>query len=202
VGSDVTLATLGCVQQALARDLYAGDRYVFRGRRADLVKILWHDGIGMSLYAKRLERGRFVWPQAKEGVVALPPAPLSMLLAMILEAKFGQHLPLSRQSEIFAREGIDLDASTLSDRVGACTATTRQCRCWPRAKQRRAGCGPMCATTGHSQGPHHQRPCSVIRLIVVVNIPTGIWRAARAFCGPTLMPGSTICMIPAASLVR
>jgi transposase len=49
VGSDVTLATLGCVQQALARDLHAGDRYVFRDRRADLVKILWHDGIGMSL---------------------------------------------------------------------------------------------------------------------------------------------------------
>jgi transposase len=34
--------------------------YVFRGRRADLVKIIWHDGIGMSLYAKRLERGRFL----------------------------------------------------------------------------------------------------------------------------------------------
>lgn len=68
------------VQQALERDPHAGDLYVFRGRRADLVKILWHDGLGMSLYAKRLERGRFVWPQAKEGVVSLTPALLSMLL--------------------------------------------------------------------------------------------------------------------------
>jgi transposase len=68
------------VQQALERDPHAGDLYVFRGRRGDLVKILWHDGLGMSLYAKRLERGRFVWPQAKEGVVSLTPAILSMLL--------------------------------------------------------------------------------------------------------------------------
>ena len=68
------------VQQALERDPHAGDLYVFRGCRGDLVKILWHDGLGMSLYAKRLERGRFVWPQAKEGVVSLTPAMLSMLL--------------------------------------------------------------------------------------------------------------------------
>jgi transposase len=44
-------------------------------------------------------------------------------LAMILEAKFGQHLPLNRQSEVYAREGIDLDVSTLADWVGACSAT-------------------------------------------------------------------------------
>ncbi len=68
------------VQQALERDPHGGDLYVFRGRRADLVKILWHDGLGMSLYAKRLERGRFIWPQAKEGVVPLTSATLSMLL--------------------------------------------------------------------------------------------------------------------------
>ena len=68
------------VQQALGRDPHAGDLCVFRGRRGDLGKIFWHDGLGMSLYAKRLERGRFVWPQAKEGVVSLTPATLSMLL--------------------------------------------------------------------------------------------------------------------------
>ena len=44
------------------------------------------------------------------------------LLASILEAKFGQHLPLNRQSESFAREGIDLDVSTLADWVGAANA--------------------------------------------------------------------------------
>ena len=43
------------VQEALRRDPHAGDLYVFRGARGDLIKILWHDGLGMSLYAKRLE---------------------------------------------------------------------------------------------------------------------------------------------------
>ena len=46
------------VQEVLKRDPHGGDLYVFRGRRGYLIKILWHDGIGMSLYAKRLER----WP--------------------------------------------------------------------------------------------------------------------------------------------
>ena len=68
------------VQQALGRDPHAGGFYVFRGRRGDLVKILWHGGLGMSLHAKRLERGRFVWPQAREGVASLTPATLSMPL--------------------------------------------------------------------------------------------------------------------------
>ena len=68
------------IEQGLGRDPHGGDLYVFRGRKAGLVKVLWHDGLGMSLYAKRLERGGFTWPQAKEGVVALTPAMLSMLL--------------------------------------------------------------------------------------------------------------------------
>ncbi len=68
------------VQQALERDPHGGDLYIFRGRRGDLVKCLWHDETGMSLYVKRLERGRFVWPQAREGVVSLTSATLSMLL--------------------------------------------------------------------------------------------------------------------------
>ena len=43
------------VQEAFRRDPHAGDLYVFRGRRGDLIKVLWHDGLGLSLYAKRLE---------------------------------------------------------------------------------------------------------------------------------------------------
>ena len=50
------------VQEARRRDPHAGDLYVFRGARGNLIKILWHDGLGMSLYAKRLEKGRFIWP--------------------------------------------------------------------------------------------------------------------------------------------
>ena len=49
------------VQEQLKRDPHAGDLYIFRGRRGDLAKILWHDGVGLSLYAKRLDRGKFIW---------------------------------------------------------------------------------------------------------------------------------------------
>ena len=51
------------VQEGLGRDPIAGDVYVFLGLNGSLVKALWHDGIGLSLYAKRLDRGRFVWPR-------------------------------------------------------------------------------------------------------------------------------------------
>jgi transposase len=48
------------VQEAMRRDPHDGDLYVFRGKNGKLIKVLWHDGLGMSLYAKRLERGRFI----------------------------------------------------------------------------------------------------------------------------------------------
>jgi transposase len=53
---------------------------VFRGRRGDLVKVIWWDMQGACLFSKRLERGRFVWPAAKNGKVHLSQAQLSMLL--------------------------------------------------------------------------------------------------------------------------
>jgi transposase len=65
---------------ALGRDPHAGDLYVFRGARGDLIKIVWHDGIGMSLYAKRLERGRFVWPSPADGTLAISAAQLAYML--------------------------------------------------------------------------------------------------------------------------
>ena len=68
------------VQMALGADPFAGHLFIFRGRRGDLVKLLWWSGDGMNLYAKRLERGRFVWPQADTGSVCLSSAQLSMLL--------------------------------------------------------------------------------------------------------------------------
>jgi transposase len=67
------------VQQQLGQDPFSGALFLFRGRRGHLLKILAWDGQGLVLYAKRLERGKFVWPQAKEGVVSLTPAQLSML---------------------------------------------------------------------------------------------------------------------------
>ena len=68
------------VQEALKRDPHAGDLFVFRGRRGDLLKIIWHDGLGMSLYAKRLERGRFIWPSPVDGIVAISAAQLAYML--------------------------------------------------------------------------------------------------------------------------
>ena len=67
------------VQEGLKRDPHGGDLYVFRGRSGKLI-ILWHDGLGMSLYAKRLERGRFVWPQASDGAVVITSAQLGYML--------------------------------------------------------------------------------------------------------------------------
>jgi len=71
------------VQEGLGRDPFAGDVFVFRGRAGSLIKALWHDGIGLSLYAKRLDRGRFVWPATVDGVVALSAAQMSYLLEAI-----------------------------------------------------------------------------------------------------------------------
>lgn len=68
------------VQEELGRDPHAGDLYAFRGRRGELIKCLWHDGLGLSLYAKRLERGRFLWPTPAAGAVAITPAQLGYLL--------------------------------------------------------------------------------------------------------------------------
>ena len=77
-------------------------------------------------------RERFSCRQCE--AIAQPPAPFHVtprgfagpnLLAMILFEKFGQHQPLNRQSERYAREGIDLSLSTLADQVGACAAALR-----------------------------------------------------------------------------
>ena len=71
------------VQQALGRDPHGGDVFVFRGKRGDLLKVLWADGIGLSLYLKRLERGRFIWPAPVGGVVPITGAQLAYMLVGI-----------------------------------------------------------------------------------------------------------------------
>ena len=68
------------VQTRLEENPFSGHVFVFRGRRGDLVKLLWWDGDGLCLFAKRLERGRFIWPRATGGTVRLTAAQLSMLL--------------------------------------------------------------------------------------------------------------------------
>jgi transposase len=69
------------VQEGLGRDPHAGEIFCFRGRRGNLVKILWHDGVGMSLYLKRLEAGKFIWPSSGSGeAVQISAAQLGYLL--------------------------------------------------------------------------------------------------------------------------
>jgi len=68
------------VQETLRRNPHSGNLFVFRGRRGDLLKVLWHDGQDLCLFSKRLERGRFLWPSLADGVVTITPAQLGYLL--------------------------------------------------------------------------------------------------------------------------
>ena len=67
-------------QQVLEQSPHSGALFAFRGKRGDLVKLLWYDGQGLCLFSKRMDRGKFVWPTTKMGKVTLSAAQLSMLL--------------------------------------------------------------------------------------------------------------------------
>lgn len=68
------------MQQALRRDPFGGQLFLFHSRRGDRLKALWWDGTGLCLFAKRLEHGRFAWPSVKEGAIVLTSAQLAMLI--------------------------------------------------------------------------------------------------------------------------
>ncbi len=67
-------------EKVLRQDPYSGHLFVFRGRRGDLIKVIWWDGQGACLFSKRLERGRFVWPSMAAGKLTLSTAQLAMML--------------------------------------------------------------------------------------------------------------------------
>ena len=67
-------------EKVLKQDPFSGHLFVFRGRRGDLIKVIWWDGQGACLFSKRLERGRFVWPSPAQGKVSVSAAQLAMLL--------------------------------------------------------------------------------------------------------------------------
>jgi transposase len=71
------------VQEVLKRNPLDGHLFVFRGRRGDLIKVIWHDGDGACLFTKRLEKGRFIWPSPAAGAVSISPAQLGYLLSGI-----------------------------------------------------------------------------------------------------------------------
>lgn len=69
------------VKEDLKADPYSGVVYVFRAKRADRIKLLYWDGSGLVLYAKRLEQGGFRWPQITDGAMRLTTVQLSALIA-------------------------------------------------------------------------------------------------------------------------
>ena len=68
-------------ETTLKQDPYGGHLFVFRGRRGDLIKVIWWDGQGACLFSKRLERGRFVWPSSATGKLVIGPYPFKMSIA-------------------------------------------------------------------------------------------------------------------------
>lgn len=71
------------VQSVLAQDPFSGHLFLFRSKRGDYLKILHWDGSGFCLFAKRLERGRFVWPPIVDGALQISPGQLALLLEAI-----------------------------------------------------------------------------------------------------------------------
>ena len=154
--------------------------------------------------------------------ITQPPAPFHVipraragasLLAMILYAKFGEHQPLNRQSESFAREGVELDVSTLADWVGACTAslaplielihrhvlgaanafmaTTPRCRCWPKKRLSSAGSGPMSGRSAVRRPGPARRGILLFAATAAASTRSDISPAMPGSFRPMLMPGST-----------
>ncbi len=164
--------------------------------------------------------------------ITQPPAPFHTiprghvgpsLLAMILYAKYGEHQPLNRQSESYAREGVDLDVLTLADHVGTCTAVLSPLRelirqhvfgaervhgddttvpVLARGKTITGRLWTYVATTGRLPGRTRRRRCSSSRAIAPASIPPGIWPAMPASCRPMPMPGSAISTMPGANWAR
>ena len=76
-----TMGLAMLVQQGLAAGPFDGAVFAFRGRRAGLIKLLWHDGIALCMLTKRLEQGQFIWPFATStGRIALSPPQFAALL--------------------------------------------------------------------------------------------------------------------------
>ena len=67
-------------QQITGADPFSGYLFLFRGKRGDYLKALYWDGSGLCLFAKRLEKGKFVWPPIVDGAVILTPAQLALLI--------------------------------------------------------------------------------------------------------------------------
>lgn len=79
------------VRETMQADPFSGAVYVFRAKRADRVKLIYWDGTGVCLFAKRLEDGKFRWPKVQDGVMRLSAAELSALLEGSIGSGFTRH---------------------------------------------------------------------------------------------------------------
>jgi transposase len=71
------------VANVLKADPYSGQIFIFRSKRGDYLKLIYWDGTGLCLFAKRLEQGRFVWPPIVDGALILTPGQLALLVEAI-----------------------------------------------------------------------------------------------------------------------
>ena len=67
-------------QQIIGADPFSGHVFIFRSKRGHYLKGLYWDGSGLCLFAKRLERNKFVWPPIVDGTLTLTPAQLALLI--------------------------------------------------------------------------------------------------------------------------
>jgi transposase len=166
-------------------------------------------------------REKFTCRQCEK--ISQPPAPFHPtprgwagpnLLAMILFEKFGQHQPLNRQAERYAREGIDLSLSTLADQVGACATALAPIHALIRSQVLKAerlhgddttgrhGSGPMSETTGPSRAARHRPRCFTSRVTGRWPTRTGISKACMACSRPMPMADTTTSIVAIGIPVR
>jgi transposase len=187
-------------QTVLGQDPFSGHVFCFRGRRGDLVKLLWWDGDGLCLFAKRLERGRFVWPRATGGGGAEPGA--------IVDAAGGDRLANAAANLAARAGGLSLAAQPAAASLKPLTKTAASlihCRradhCRQSARRpRRAEAHHRHDGAGRADRPGRDRPAE----IPIGAISTGrVWailgeagargRAARAGArGAANRPGGAV----------
>ena len=94
----------------IGQDPFNGHLFLFRGKRGDYFKAIYRDGSGLWLLAKRLEKGRFVWPPIVDGAMTLSPAQL----AVLIEAMDYYSVSMNR---IVSRDVADLVGPSMDDRL-------------------------------------------------------------------------------------
>ena len=95
-------------QDVLHQKPARGAVFAFRGRRGDRINLLYWDGQGFCLYYKVLERGRFPWPNAKDGAVRMTSAQLAMLWALL--GTFPLEIPCRAKGDRLAASGLGSSA--------------------------------------------------------------------------------------------